>query len=109
LSAKVCKTAFLILHRIKESRQKKIYRNRSDYEDRRGKHHSHYKIPLEIEDIREFIENDPSRESHYSPSVKTGRKYIESTKNISILFNEFIEKFYEYKTHVNYHFFYHIF
>lgn len=108
---KICKTAFLMLHRIKESRlRKKIYRNRSDSEDKRGKHNSHYKIPLEVEeDIREFIENYPSRESHYSPSVKTGRKYIESTKNISILFDEFIEKFYEYKNYINYHFFYHIF
>jgi hypothetical protein len=41
----------------------------------------HYKIPLEVElDIREFIENCPSRESHYSSTVKTGRKYIELIK-----------------------------
>ncbi len=44
------------------------------------------KIPLEVElDIRQFIQNYPSRESYYSPSVKMGRKYIESDKNIKTL------------------------
>jgi hypothetical protein len=48
---KVCKTAFLMLHRIKESRlRKKICRNHSDSEDKRRKHNSHYKIPLEVEE-----------------------------------------------------------
>ncbi len=71
----------------------KILKNHNNSEDKRGKHDSHHQIPLGIEQyIHKFIENYPSRESHYSSSVKTGRKYIESNKNISILFNEFIEK-----------------
>lgn len=105
---KVCKNAFLILHNIKDSKlRKKIQRNRNETEDKRGKHNSHVnKIPLEVEiDIRDFLENYPSRETHYGTSVKTGRKYIESDKNINILFNEFIEEYEEYDNYVNYQFF----
>jgi hypothetical protein len=109
---KVCVSAFLKLHNIKYSRLRtKILKNRGETEDKRGKHDSQYnKIPLEVEiDIREFIENYPSQESHYSPTVKTGRKYIESNKNISILYREFIEMYTEYDDYVHYQFFYHIF
>ncbi len=86
LSEKNCSTAFLIIQNIKYSRlRKKIYNNS---EDKRGKRNSNYQIPLEVEqNIREFIENYPFRESHHSSSVKTGRKYIESEKNISIHLN----------------------
>jgi hypothetical protein len=109
---KVCTQAFLKLHEIKYSRLRtKILKNRDQSEDMRGIHNSHInKIPLEVElDIREFIENYESRESHYSPSVATGRKYIESDKNISMLYREFIEKYTEYDGFVNYQFFYYIF
>jgi len=62
---KVCKTAFLKLHQIKDSRlRRKIKTNRDETEIKTGKHDSRpNKIPLEVEmDIREFIENYPSRE-----------------------------------------------
>ncbi len=68
------------------------------------------KIPLEEQlDIREFIQNYPSRESHYSSSVKTRRKYIESDKNIKTLFREFFDKYTEYEDYVKYQYFLHIF
>jgi len=56
----ICKNGFLILHNIKSSRlRKKVLRNREVTEL-----DSHInKIPLEVVlDIREFIENYPSRE-----------------------------------------------
>jgi len=108
----ICKNGFLILHNIKSSRlRKKILRNREVTEDLRGKHDSHInKIPLEVVlDIREFIENYPSRESHYCSSVKTGRKYIDSDKNVAILHREFIDIYQEHENYVKYQFFNHVF
>jgi len=80
-------------------------------EDLRGKHNSHInKIPLEVVlDITEFIENYLSRESHYCSSVKTGRKYIDSDKNVAVLHREFIDIFQEYDNYVKYQFFNHVF
>jgi hypothetical protein len=88
-----------------------VLKNRSEPEYKTGKHDIRLnKIPLEVElDIREFLENYPSRESHYSLSVKTGRKYIESDKNIKSLFREFINNYKEYENYVKYKFFHHIF
>jgi hypothetical protein len=109
---KVCKIAFLKLHQIKDSRlRRKIQTNRNETEIKTGKHDSRpNKIPLEVEmDIREFIENYPSRESHYSESVKTGRKYLGSDKNIRILYDEFIQEYVEYQNYVKYGFFRYIF
>ncbi len=79
-----------------------MLKNRSETEYKTGKHDIRpNKIPLEVElDIREFLENYPSRESHYSLSVKTGRKYIESDKNIKSLFREFINNYNEYEDYV---------
>jgi hypothetical protein len=62
----LCKQAFLKLHQIQESRlRRKVYENREQNEDMRGHHQYRYStIPLEVgNDIREFIENYPSRES----------------------------------------------
>ena len=109
---KVCKKAFLTLHNIKDSRLRcKIFQNRDQTKDLRGLHEVKYNcIPLEVEqDIREFIENYPSRESHYSDSVKTGRKYVGSDKTIASLHREFIDIYQEYDDYVKYGFFRHIF
>jgi hypothetical protein len=77
----------------------------------RGSHETKFNlIPLEVEeDIRDSIENYPSRESHYSDSVRTGRKYLGSDKNISSLYREFIEKYQEYDNYIKYGFFRYIF
>jgi hypothetical protein len=101
--AQVCVKAFLTLHKIKYSRlRRKVLKNRSETEYKTGKHNIRpNKIPLEVElDIREFLENYPSRESHYNPRAKTGRKYIESDKNMKSLFREFINNYNEYEDYV---------
>jgi len=75
-------------------------------------HHenSHPSIPLEVEvNIRKFVENYPSRESHYSGSVKTRRKYLGTDKNIASLHREFLGKYTEYENYVKYQLFKHIF
>ncbi len=70
------------LHQIQESRlRKKVYENREQNKDMRGHHHYKYNtIPLEVENIREFIENYLYRESHYSESFKTRRRYLGADK-----------------------------
>jgi hypothetical protein len=63
ISKKVCKKAFLTLHNIKRSRlEKKIRTNRDQTQDMRRRigHHS-YSFEVEC-DLRQFIENYPSRE-----------------------------------------------
>jgi hypothetical protein len=110
ISKKVCKKAFLALHNIKRSRlEKKIRTNRDQTQDMRGRI-GHHRYSFEVEcDIREFIENYPSRESHYCDSVRTGRKYLGPDKNITSIHKEFLDKYQEYDNYVSYSFFCHIF
>jgi hypothetical protein len=94
VAKKVCKKAFLSLHNIKVSRlEHKIFKNRDQTKDMRG-HNRHLTYSFEVEiNIREFIENYPSRESHYSDSVKTGRKYLGSDKSMASLHRQFLDKY----------------
>ncbi len=105
---KVCKNAFLILHQIKRSRlEVKIQQNREISEDLRGKHGNNWNcLPQEVvEDILDFIENLPARESHYSPKTEKNRKYLSSDLNVSKLHQKFIDLYHEYEKVVSYEFF----
>ncbi|RWS05397.1 uncharacterized protein B4U79_10701 [Dinothrombium tinctorium] len=108
---KVCQNAFLLLHNIKLSKlRRKVFAKREETEDFRGKNNFNCKFSLETEnDVKNFIENYPKRESHYSKTVKTGRKYIGSQKNIRILHTEFIDANKEYEGFVSYDYFRHVF
>ncbi len=56
---------------------------------------------FEVEcDIRQFIENYPSRESHYCNSLRTGRKYLGPDKNMTSIHKEFSDKYQEYNNYV---------
>ncbi len=108
----ICRQAFLKLHQIKESRlRNKILKNREQTKDMRGIHESRYNtIPLEVEnDVREFLANYPSQESHYSSTVKTGRKYLGADKTIASIHREFLSEYVEYDNYVSYGFFRFIF
>jgi hypothetical protein len=110
LRKKFAKKSLLSLHNIKALRlDHKIFKNRDQTKDMRG-HNRHLTYSFEVEnDIREFIENYPSRESHYSDSVKTERKYLESDKSMASLHREYLDKYQEYDNYVSYGFFCHIF
>jgi hypothetical protein len=104
----ICKKAFIELNQITESRlRQKVFKNRDQTKDMRGHHQHRYQtIPLEVQtDIREFIENYPSRESHYTQTVRTGRKYLGPEKTMASLHREFIYNYQEYDNYVSYKFF----
>jgi hypothetical protein len=105
---KVCKTAFCQLHNITKSRlNRKVLTNRESTEDLRGKHQNQWnKIPQEVvDDVNDFIDNLPARESHYSPKTEKTKKYLNSDLNISKLYNNFISIYPEYDKVVSYDFF----
>ncbi len=67
----------------------RLVRNTWLTQDMRGRI-GHHRYSFEVEcDIREFIENYPSRKSHYCNSVRTGRKYLGPDKNITSIHKEF--------------------
>jgi hypothetical protein len=102
---KVCKNAFCMLHDIKPSRLRtKILTNRESTEDMRGKHENQWnKLPQEvIDDIIDFINSLPARESHYSPKTESNRKYLNSDLNKTKLHQSFISLFPEYERVVSF-------
>jgi hypothetical protein len=83
---KVCKNSFVILHQIKKSRLvSKILKNRDISEDLRGKHGNNWNcLPQEVLDnVLDFIDNLPSRESHYTPKSEKNRKCLFSDMNVA--------------------------
>jgi hypothetical protein len=110
ISKKVCKIAFLELHNVKRSRvEKKIRTNRYQTQDMRDRiGYRRYSFEVQCDDT-EFVENYPSIESHYCNSMRTGRKYLGSDKNMTSIHKEFLDKYQEYNNYVIYSFFYHIF
>lgn len=105
---KICKTAFLMLHQItKSGLEKKIQHKREETQDLRGKHESRWnQIPQEVvDDIIDFMDNLPARESHYSAKTNRSKKYLPSDLNISKLHKNFLSLFSEYDGVVSYDFF----
>ncbi len=108
---KVCKNSF-ILHKIKKSRLvSKILKNRDISNDLRGKHGNNWNcLPQEVlDDVLDFIDNLPARESHYSPKSEKNRKYLSSDMNVAKLYRKFIDLYNEYEKVVSYEFFLHYF
>jgi hypothetical protein len=108
---KVCKNSF-ILHKIKKSRLvSKILKNRDISNDLRGKHGDNWNcLPQEVlDDVLDFIDNLPARESHYSPKSEKNRKYLSSDMNVAKLYRKFIDLYNEYEKVVSYGFFLHYF
>jgi hypothetical protein len=91
----VCKTAFLKLHNVTKSRlQKNIQHNRQETSDKRGTHNSRWnQLPQVVNDIFDFIENLPSRETHYSVKTLRAKKYLPSNLNVSKLHQNFLKLF----------------
>lgn len=52
-----------------------------------------------------FFNNLPARESHYSLTLKSDKKYLSSELNLSILFRNFLSLFPEYDGVISYVFF----
>lgn len=90
---RVCKTFFKATLNISDRMiftvQKKINENGFVIEDLRGKHQSHRRNDIELLNaIRAHINTIPRIESHYLRS-QTSREYIDCSKNIKDLYNDF--------------------
>ncbi len=104
---KLRKNSFVILNQIKKSRLvSKILKNRDISEDLRGKHGSYWNCLLQevLDDVLDFIDNLPARESHYLPKSEKNRKYIPSDMNVVKLHRKFIDLYNEYEKvfHMNF-------
>lgn len=74
----VCQKAFLCFLGIKKSRlRRKIINDRSDYVDKRGQHSSRpNRTPSDsIDKVKKFLSELPARESHYSRTDQSTKKY----------------------------------
>jgi hypothetical protein len=65
----------------------------------RGKHTNRWNlIPQEVvDDILDFINGLPARDSHYSKKTVGNLKYLSTDLNISKLYNNFLTLFPEYE------------
>ncbi|XP_053603832.1 uncharacterized protein LOC128671409 [Plodia interpunctella] len=93
INIRVCKTFFKstldISDRMIFTIQTKVNDHGFELEDLRGKHNNHRKIDPQIRiDIKKHINSIPKIESHYLRS-NTTREYIESSKTIKDLYNDF--------------------
>lgn len=69
--------------------QRKQNENDFSQSDLRGRHQSHRKLSLELKGtIKQHIESIPKIESHYV-RASTSREYIDGSKTIKDLFNDF--------------------
>ena len=91
-SVVVCKAAFLGLHGIEASRlRRKVINFNVDTKDNRGKHSNHPKVEESIKNlIWKHIQNFPVRESHYSGSINSRRKYLDSSLNVAKMHRIFL-------------------
>lgn len=92
-SEKVCQAAFVGLHGIKKTRLKaKVLQLDQDIQDGRGKHGEHRKISDDVRNlIRKHVSSFPARESHYSRSKNTHRKYLDASLTVAAMHNDFIK------------------
>ncbi|CAK1581384.1 unnamed protein product [Parnassius mnemosyne] len=92
----ICKTFFMntidINNRVIQTVIKKRTSAGFVEEDKRGKHHSHHKLPECVkESIRNHINSIPRIESHYLRQ-QTAREFIEGGKTIADLHREYVEE-----------------
>ena len=73
----------------------------------RSKHTNRWNLlPQEVlDDVLDFINDLPARDSHYSQKTVSNIKYLTSDLNISKIHNNFLILFPEYETVVSYQFF----
>jgi len=86
----------------------KILTNLDISEGLRGKHGNNWNcLPQEVlDDVLDFIDNLPARESHYPPKSGKNRKYLSSDMNVAKLHRKLIDLYNEYEKVVSYEFFY---
>uniref|UniRef100_A0A6P7GQ38 Uncharacterized protein LOC114345401 n=1 Tax=Diabrotica virgifera virgifera TaxID=50390 RepID=A0A6P7GQ38_DIAVI len=87
----VCKNVFK--HTLRLSDQRIAYAiAKGSPEDQRGKHIPHNKTKTEsLELIRNFIQNFPAYQSHYSRNKNPNRLYLSPTLNKAIMYNLYLE------------------
>lgn len=110
-SIKVCQAAFVALHGIKVSRLKrKVLQFDKDIRDGRGKHNQHHQISNDIRDrIRQHIQLFPARESHYSRSQNTHRRYLDPSLSVAAMHQDFLKENVDLNGLVKYWLYYEIF
>ena len=91
---KLCQAAFVGLHGIKTTRLKsKVLQFDKVIQDGRGKHGEHLKVANDIKErVRQHIRLFPARESHYSRSNNTHRKYLDASVTVAAMHQKFLEK-----------------
>lgn len=101
---KVCLGAFLSLHAVTVKRVKRLKRlleSNTTPRDNRGKNVKSNCLPeCEIKRIREHIESFPVKETHYS---NRDYYYLNSTLNVKIMYELFMEKYPDSKIKYSYY------
>ncbi|CAH0720700.1 unnamed protein product, partial [Brenthis ino] len=84
-TVELCQKAFVSIHGIKKDRlESKVKHREKDIQDGRGRHSNHTSYDEEtIENVRNFIENLPARDTYSTRSGNKCKKYLDSNLTVA--------------------------